>query len=135
MGFREYVERIAATGADRLFPDWESPKRTGDFDRDDAAWSNGRVIRAFNRTVIPAVLKDHLVDGARRAVTFHSLRGSLKSMLTHDGRNVNLNVINEVIGHAKSEMDQSYVGSIPISKTYPAIRSCRYEGLTLPSAP
>ena len=45
------------------------------------------------------------------------------------------NFINEVIGHAKSELDERYVGSIAIEETYPAMRHCNYVGLVIPPAP
>ncbi|MEO6151711.1 MAG: hypothetical protein ABIT09_01065, partial [Croceibacterium sp.] len=37
LGFSEYVARIKALGGERLFPDWEPARRTGNFDKDDAA--------------------------------------------------------------------------------------------------
>lgn len=135
IGFAEYVSRVAATGADRLFPDWQSPKRTGDFNRDDAAWSNARVIRAFNRTVIPAVFGDDMNEGARREVTFHSFRGAFKSVLGSARFNLPVNYVHEVIGHAKIAIDKSYVGVIPVEETYPAVRGCDFKGLNLPVAP
>jgi integrase len=134
-GFLEYVERVRATGADRLFPDWQSPKRTGNFRADDAAWSNGRIIRSFNRTVVPRMLKDTLIADARLEVTFHSFRGSFKSMLGLSRHRLPPNVIHEVIGHQKWELDNGYVGEIALEETYPAVRHCRYEGLIIPSAP
>jgi integrase len=135
LGFPEYVERLRSTNADRLFPDWTSPKMTGDFNKDDAAWSNAKIIRSFNRTVLPSALKETLVEGVRREVTFHSFRGSFKAMLGSAEYKLHPNYINEVIGHSKSELDKRYVGTLSIEETYPAVRTCRYKGLLIPPAP
>jgi integrase len=135
MGFADYVASVQRQGADRLFPDWESPKRSGVFDKDDAAWSNASMIRSFNRTVIDHRLGNLLSAGARREVTFHSFRGAFKSMLGLKKHGVPPNVINEVIGHAKSELDQRYVGVIALEETYPAIRACNWDALKIPPAP
>jgi integrase len=135
VGFAEYVRAVRGTNADRLFPDWQSPRLTGDFDKDDAAWSNASVIRAFNRTVINHRLRDILIPGARREVTFHGFRGAFKTMLGLKKHAVPPNVINEVIGHSKGELDTRYVGVVPLEETYPAIRSCGWDGLIIPAAP
>jgi integrase len=64
-GFGNYVERIASAGHDRLFPDWTPPaNRT---DAGAPAWSNGKLIRAFNRTVVPQQLRAILAEGATLA--------------------------------------------------------------------
>jgi integrase len=126
IGFREYYVRVAASGASRLFPDWKDPSRSGA----DAAWSNARIIRSFNRTVIASSLSTSFVPGSRQPVTFHSFRGSFKTML--DRHNIGRNIINEVVGHSKTELDESYIGTIPIEVTYPAIRHCDFPGLILP---
>lgn len=135
LGFAEYVASVRKQGADRLFPEWESPRRIGDFDKDDAAWSNASLIRSFNRTVINHRLGDLLLPGARREVTFHSFRGAFKSMLGLKQHCVPHNVINEVVGHAKTELDQRYVGVIPLEETCPAIRACGWAELVIPPAP
>jgi integrase len=135
LGFADYVERIKDSGADRLFPDWVSPRRTGIFNKDDAAWSNAKLIRAFNRTVVPSTLSHLLVAGARRAVTFHSFRGAFKSMIGLSENRPHHNIVKEVIGHSKTDLDQRYEGTIPIEETYSAIRSCKFKGLEIPVAP
>lgn len=135
LGFGDYVTAVRDLGSDRLFPDWESPRRTGSFDKDDAAWSNARLIRSFNRTVIKHRLGRVLTPGARREVTFHSFRGAFKSMLGLTKHRVAHNVVNEVVGHAKSELDKRYVSVVPLQETYPAIRTCRWEELKIPPAP
>lgn len=133
LGFADYVERIRDSGADRLFPDWVAPV-TGNNDDDDR-WYNSRLVRAFNRTVVKKQLGSTLLAGARQEVTWHSFRGAFKSMLGASRYRLHPNIINEVIGHAKSEMDQRYIGTVPIEETYPAIRACRYERLVLPDPP
>lgn len=130
LGFDAYVEAVQRTGAERLFPDW-LPKKTARDREQDFAWANAPLIRAFNRTVVPAMLGDQLLEGARREVTFHSFGGAFKSMLNLRG--VPFNVINEVIGHAKDELDRRYVGTIPIEETYGLVRGCTFDGLRVPS--
>lgn len=134
IGFADFVENAHLLGSVRLFEDWQAPvRRLNENDEDvEAAWSNGSLMRAFNRTVIPSMLVEDLTPGARREVTFHSYRGAFKTMLGMHRHNLSLNYINEVVGHAKSTLDNSYVGEIPIEETYPAIRACRYEGLVMP---
>ncbi len=135
LGFAFYVDKIRKFGHDRLFPDWEPSKGKDSGRNDDKAWSNGKIIRAFNRTVVPTMLGARLVQGARQEVTFHSLRGAFKMMLSHSDYGLNQNIINEVIGHSKSELDKRYIGEIPIEETYPAVRGCYYKGLLIPACP
>lgn len=132
LGFREYVSKVREAGADRLFPDWLSTKGKSTNRNDDKAWSNGKIIRAFNRTVIPNMLEGRLLVGARQEVTFHSLRGAFKAMLAGADYKLHPNIVNEVVGHSKSELDTRYIGEIPIEETYPAIRGCVYKGLVIP---
>jgi integrase len=135
LGFGDYVRAIRQSGADRLFPDWKPPKPTNDFDKDDVRWSNSGPVRKFNRHIIDQQLKDVLLPGARREVTFHSYRGAFKSMLGLKRHNVPVNVINEVVGHSKSEMDKRYVHTVPLEETYNAIRGCGWPDLVLPPPP
>jgi integrase len=135
LGFVDYVTAVRGRGADRLFPDWESPRRTGDFDRDDAAWSNAGIIRAFNRTVIKRQLGYILSPSARREVTFHSFRGAFKSLLLDHRPAIQYDAINEVIGHAKLGEDPRYRGQVPLQTTYRAVHGCRWENLKIPPAP
>ena len=132
LGFAGYVERIAATGADRLFPDWVARISKGGDQAGYPAWSNGNIIRSFNRTVIPWALGNQMEDGARRDVTFHSFRGAFKAMLGTSNK-LPLNVVHEVIGHAKSELDERYIGELTIEETYPLVHRCRYDGLIIPA--
>jgi integrase len=129
IGFATYVERVRDSGADRLFPDWD--KGSGD----NSGWGNSKLIRSFNRTVIPTALKKTLTPDARTEVTFHNFRSAFKTMLVSSDKNLHPNIINEVVGHAKGEMDARYVGKVPIEVTYEAVRGCDYKGLTIPSLP
>lgn len=133
LGFGEYVERIAKGGHDRLFPDWKAP--AGRVDAGATAWSNAKLIRSFNRTVIPQQLKDILTEGARQEVTFHGFRGAFKTLLGRPEYGLPENFKHEVIGHSKSGLDKRYVGVIPLEDTYPVMRQCAYAGLVLPPAP
>ena len=138
LGFSEYVRRIAASGSDRLFPDW-LPKSGVDFgprfDKDDAAWSNARLLRSFNRTVVRKMLGHHFIDGARQELTFHNFRGSFKTMLSSSRFGLNSSVINDICGHAKEGMDARYIGPMQIEETYSAAHRCDYLGLELPRLP
>lgn len=134
IGFCDWVENARKSGRKRLFDDWLPPRKAASM-IGDASWSNGAVIRAFNRNVVPAALGKASDGRARLDVTFHSFRGAFKSMLGLPRHTLPPNFINEVIGHAKSALDERYVGAIPIEETYPAVRACAYSGLTLPRLP
>jgi integrase len=133
LGFADYVERLRKDGAERLFPDWMAPSGKGSKRNDDKQWSNGKIIRAFNRTVIRQMLGHQLAAGARLEVTFHGFRGAFKAMLGHSDYKLHPNIIHEVVGHEKEGMDAIYVGEIGIDETYPAIRACRHKGLVIPA--
>lgn len=130
-GFAAYVERLRDEGHDRLFPEWTARKRKGAGESDYPAWSNSGVIRAFNRNVIPAALADKLPANARREVTFHSLRGAFKAMLAASNGVPSI-IVNEVVGHAHSDLDDRYIGEVTIEETYPAVRKCNFGGLIIP---
>ena len=130
LGFARFVEQAGAKSQIRLFDEWKPP--SGRLDTDDPAWSNGSIIRSFNQTLIPKVLSDILMPGARREVTFHSFRGAFKTMLGLARYGLPPNYIHEVVGHKKFALDKRYVKEIPIEETYPATRNCRFEGLRLP---
>jgi integrase len=132
LGFPAYVDRIRRSGATRLFPDWTAIKPAGAGVDAFPAWSNAKVIRAFNRTVIPWALADKLSSDARREVTFHSLRGTFKALIGTTN-NLPINVVQEVIGHAKSELDARYIGEVTIEESYPHVRGLQYRGLVVPN--
>lgn len=132
VGFAAYVARVRDTGSDRLFPDWTARIVQNGADKGFPAWSNARVIRAFNRTVIPTALAGRLTKGVRQEVTFHSLRGAFKSMLANTN-GLPVNIVHEVIGHKKNELDERYIGEVTIEETYPSVRACRFNGLALPT--
>ncbi len=133
LGFGDYVNRIAKGGHDRLFPDWKAP--AGRVEAGSTAWANAKLIRSFNRTVVPQQLKDILTEGARQEVTFHGFRGAFKTLLGRHEYGLPDNFKHEVIGHSKSGLDKRYIGVIPLEDTYPAMRRCAYAGLVLPPAP
>nr|WP_170935408.1 tyrosine-type recombinase/integrase [Sphingopyxis indica] len=134
IGFCDWVENARRSGRARLFDDWLPPRKAAST-TGEASWSNGAVIRAFNRNVVPTTLQKAADGRARLDVTFHSFRGAFKSMLGLQRHALPSNFINEVIGHAKSALDERYVGVIPIDETYPAMKACAYSGLTLPRLP
>ncbi|MEC9067384.1 MAG: hypothetical protein VX569_08900 [Pseudomonadota bacterium] len=133
LGFDKFVERAALAGHDRLFHDWKAP--AGVVDAGATAWSNGSLIRSFNRTVVPQQLGPLLMEGARQEVTFHSFRGAFKTLLGRSEYGIPENYKHEVIGQAKSALDKRYVQEIPLADTYPAVKGCTYSGLILPPAP
>jgi integrase len=133
LGFKAYVDRVKRSGAVRVFPDWKATKPKGAGPNDYPAWSNSRLIRTFNESVVPASLGDRLLKGARREVTFHGFRGSFKAMLARS--KVPPAIYNEVVGHSKGEMDDIYIGDMSIEETYPDVRSCSFEGLVIPPRP
>ncbi len=134
LGFAEFVKRARTSNSKRLFEDWKAP--SGRDETDDAAWSNGAMIRSFNQTAIPKILAGYLDPGARREITFHGFRGSFKTLLTRqEHHKIQMNYVHEVVGHEKFHLDARYIGTIPIEETYPAIRGCRYEGLLIPALP
>ena len=134
LGFDDYFEKVACSGADRLFPLW-LPKGGKQALTGEGAWSDSPMIRAFNRTVVPSMLGDALVKGARQVVTFHSFRGAFKAMLGRPQHGVPPIYVKEVIGHSKDDLEERYDGEIPIEDTYEAVHRCRYSGLVFPSAP
>lgn len=123
IGFCDWVEEARKSGRERLFDDWLPPRQTA-LTSGAASWSNGAVIRAFNRNVVPTALGKADDGRARLDVTFHSFRGAFKSMLGLQRHALSPNFINEVLGHSKSALDERYVGVIPIEETYPAMRAC-----------
>lgn len=133
LGFGDYVHRIAKGGHKRLFPDWESPKGAG-FAANDAAWANASVIRSFNRTVVPAALADTLLPGARQTVTFHSFRGAFKTMLCSSRYALHPNVIDDVIGHAKTKVEKAY-SNIALEDAHRLVRACTWDKLEVPKLP
>ena|GEM_PF-1497960 len=135
LGFAQYVEEVGKSGVDRLFPDWRPSKSKNSDRNDDKRWSNAKILRAFNRTVIPNALGERLLPGARREVTFHAFRGTFKGMLQSNEYKLHANIINEVVGHTKDEMDRRDIGEVALEETYPAVRSCRFNGLIIPPSP
>jgi hypothetical protein len=46
--------------------------------------------------------------------------------------NLPINVVHEVVGHAKSELDARYIGDVTIEETYPQVKGLRYKDLIIP---
>ena len=130
LGFLNYLGRMKALGSDRLFPDWECPaERGGTDDEEQTRWANSKWIRSFNRTVIPRVLPSQNVKAQRSAVTFHSLRGSFKSLLIRSGSEKKANAI---IGHSETALDKAYLISVTAEDLHREFGKTFYEGLVLP---
>lgn len=135
MGFLRYLQKVKGEGSGRVFPDWK-PKneRSGQIDKSDAGWANGRVIKAFNEELLPAVLGLKR-GGKRQSVTFHSFRGAYKNMLQLASHGIPSRVVNEVCGHSLDGMDKHYIGSVALSETYSLIAKTSYPNLELPAPP
>lgn len=129
LGFLNYLDRIKASGNDRLFPDWKCPAdRGGTAEEEQTRWSNSKWIRSFNRTVIPQVVPPQNVQALRSAVTFHSFRGSFKSLLIRSGTE---KMANAIIGHTETALDKAYLISVTPEDLHREFRSASYEGLVL----
>lgn len=131
LGFNTYLEEIRSTGSDRVFPDWNAPMRKGSQGHDFPAWSNSRLIRSFNREIIPTQLSHLLSPEARREVTFHSFRGAFKAMLAINNL-VPQTIVNAIVGHKNDELDERYMSDISIEETYPVVKKLDYTDLYIP---
>lgn len=130
LGFLNYLDRIKASGSDRLFPDWKCPaERGGTEEEEQTRWSNSKWIRSFNRTVIPQVVPPQNAEAERSAVTFHSFRGSFKSLLIRSGSEKKANAI---IGHSETALDKAYLISVTPEDLHREFHNASYEGLVLP---
>jgi integrase len=129
LGFADYVDRVRATGCDRVFPDWPLPK-SGGAQKELFNWANAKWIRAFNRTVLGAVFPHLTSDGQKSPVVFHSLRGSFKVLLLNNSPR---HIANAVLGHNQDDLDSSYVGTVSPAETYAALKHVDYPGLILPT--
>ncbi|MVZ98473.1 hypothetical protein EUU23_12290 [Sphingorhabdus sp. IMCC26285] len=129
LGFLTYLDRIKASGSDRLFPDWKCPaERGGTTEEEQTRWSNSKWIRSFNRTVIPQVVPPQNAQAQRSAVTFHSFRGSFKSLLIRSGTE---KMANAIIGHTETALDKAYLISVTPEDLHREFRNASYEGLVL----
>jgi integrase len=127
--FGEYVDRIAATGSDRLFPDWECPRPKTQTSTDELSrWANAKWIRAFNRTVVPAVFQRQPL-AIRSPVTFHSFRGAFKKLLIDHGSEKKANA---VVGHTQDELDRAYIGHFSADELHREFRAAEYSGIVIP---
>lgn len=119
LGFLDYVERLRATGAMRVFPDLR-PDRDGVL---TASWSKwfGRWLRKEAR----------ILD---RRITFHSFRHSFK----HYARQLGLapDVQNEITGHETGDVANSYGGlSYPLLPLVQAMERYRVPGFVFTPPP
>lgn len=130
-GFDTYVEKVRSAGNERVFPDWNAPMRKGSQEHDFPAWSNSRLIRSFNREIIPSQLSYLLSPEARREVTFHSFRGAFKAMLAINNL-VPQTIVNAIVGHKNDELDERYMSDISIEETYPVVKGLNYTDLYIP---
>ena len=131
VGFLKYLDGIKASGSDRLFPDWKCPADRGGTEEEELTrWSNSKWIRSFNRTVIPQVVPPQNAEAQRRAVTFHSFRGSFKSLLIRSGSEKKANAI---IGHSETALDKAYLISLTPEDLHREFHDASYEGLVLPA--
>lgn len=128
LGFVEYLESIQQSGADRVFPDWVA-NRTEIAGQDVLQWSNGNIIRAFNRNLVHKLFA--IPDNETRSpLSFHSLRGSFKKLMYETNQIV---LANQVIGHKMEKLDQRYIGSIDVVELYNAFHKLDYAFLDIPS--
>lgn len=134
LGFSDFVCRRQAAGDIRLFEDISPPGRAG-VKNTDGTWANAKIFRSFNRSVIPKALSLAKEASSRQEVTFHSLRGSFKTMLSHHAHGISEHYILDVIGHAKPQLDKSYRPEISIENLYSALLNCRYQGFEFPRLP
>lgn len=130
LGFDEYLEKVKLAGSDRLFPDWDCPKESGgSLDQEQTRWANSKWIRSFNRTVIPSVLP-LAAKSLRSAVTFHSFRGSFKTLLFSVGPEKKANAI---IGHTETDLDKRYLSERTPEDLHRTFAKLDYVGLVIPS--
>jgi integrase len=122
LGFREFVDRRRSTGAERLFPEWEKPK--------SGKWASAKWIKAFNRTVIPAVFPEAASKGHKSPLVFHSFRGAFKMLMLNGGKR---HLANAVIGHTQDDLDKSYIGLISPAETYAEFHALDFVGLKVPT--
>lgn len=131
LGFLNYLSRVKASGSDRLFPDWKCPAERGGTDEEEQTrWSNSKWIRSFNRTVIPRVLPSQNAKVQRSAVTFHSFRGSFKSLLIRSGSE---KMANAIIGHTETALDKAYLNVVTPEDLHREFHDASYKGLVLPA--
>lgn len=130
LGFSEYYERVSILGSDRLFPDWDCPQdRTLNEEEELSRWANSRWIRAFNRTVIPKVFPHQNSKAERSPITFHSFRGSFKTLLIGSGAEKKANA---VIGHSETKLDKAYLSEMTPEDLHGEFSDANYTGLVLP---
>ncbi|WP_461458843.1 DUF6538 domain-containing protein [Parasphingorhabdus sp.] len=129
LGFDKYLTGLSKRGETRLFPDWEYPGDDSLEAEIGDEWANTKWIRAFNRSVIGKTFKEDFRDLYRSPISFHSFRGSFKTLLTqaHPGL-----LTNSVIGHYQDALDRAYLSKQTPAELYPAFHDLRYPDLKIP---
>lgn len=114
LGFDEYLQRVAARGSDRLFPDWSAatPNQA----------ANEASQRHFRRNVVPKVS----IRVSPRP-NFHSFRHTMKSQMTRSA--IREQHQNAILGHEQSDMDGVYLGTIDLDTLTHSMRQVSFEGL------
>jgi integrase len=129
LGFVEYLNKLVKKGESRVFPDWHYPGNNDVKSEKSAGWANAKWIRAFNRMVIGKTFKDDFQDFDRAPISFHSFRGSFKTLLSksHPGL-----LTNAVVGHYQDDLDRAYISEQMPADLFPQFHSLRYGELKIP---
>jgi len=126
LGFERYVAARRTAGDNRLFPDWTFPGRSDREVEGSSSWSNSKWIRAFNRTVLDQALPGVRDDVFRSPVTFHSFRGSFKTLLSSVDAGI---YTNAVMGHSQDALDRAYLAKQRPEDLCPKFRSLVYPSV------
>jgi integrase len=115
IGFAEFLEFRRASGAVRLFPEYERAK-------DDGSWSK-QFSKHFNRF-------RRSIGVTRRGVKFHSLRHNVEDALRNVG-DVRKEVRDAIQGHGENGVSREYGTGYYVKTLNAAVQKIRYEGLEL----
>lgn len=129
LGFNKYLTELSKRSETRLFPDWEYPGDNFIETENSDEWANAKWIRAFNRSVVGKTFREDFQDLHRSPISFHSFRGSFKTLLAkaHPGL-----LTNSVVGHYQDELDRAYLSKQTPAELYPAFHDLRYPELNIP---
>lgn len=125
LGFREYLDELAARGETRVFPDWQ-PYEGND---EDTRWSNSAFIKEFHRNIRNKLFPKQAGE-SRSRVRFYSFRGALKRLLFEKD---NKQFADAVLGHDLDDLDDRYVGKIEIEKLHEYYHHLKYENVIIPA--
>ncbi len=115
LGFGDFLKRRRASGAKRIFPDFDRAK-------DDGSWSK-QFSKYFRRFQASIAVK-------RRGVTFHSLRHNVEDALRN--ADVRKEVRDAIQGHAEGGVSREYGSGYYLKSLNKAVQKIEYEGLNLP---